>query len=416
MTSWLLKHSHINWALADQAMVSGVNFLTGILLARFLGLEEFGVFTLVWMVVLFVNGMQIAVIISPMMSLAPRESELEVSTYLGAVLAQQIVFCVFSSLLIFVSVRICGVFFPQWQVQDLALPLASATFTFQVQDFIRRYFFTRNRPYAAFTNDAISYLGQLSLLVWLFKIMRLDSSGVLWVISGTSAVAVVFGVFGLEKIVWKWTLLRPVIVRNWRFSKWLTATVLLQWNSGNLFIIAAASMMGTPAAGALKAVQNIMGVLHILFNALENIVPVKASIIYAKGGQPLLDKYIKSVTKWGFLATFSFALLISVTPGLWLTLFYGQTYVGYGNLLRGYAILYLMTFFGVPFRIVLRTLEHTRPIFISYLLAAIFSFVLAYPLVKWFGLLGVISGLIFIQLVIQMWCFLAIKRGQRRVT
>ncbi len=33
----LVRYSHLNWALADQTMVSGVNFLTGILLARYLG-------------------------------------------------------------------------------------------------------------------------------------------------------------------------------------------------------------------------------------------------------------------------------------------------------------------------------------------------------------------------------------------
>ena len=44
----LARYSHVNWALADQTMVSGVNFLTGILLARHLGIEEFGRFTLAW--------------------------------------------------------------------------------------------------------------------------------------------------------------------------------------------------------------------------------------------------------------------------------------------------------------------------------------------------------------------------------
>ena len=44
----LSRYSHVNWALADQTMVSGVNFLTGILLARYLGVEEFGRFTLAW--------------------------------------------------------------------------------------------------------------------------------------------------------------------------------------------------------------------------------------------------------------------------------------------------------------------------------------------------------------------------------
>ena len=48
-TRQLGRYRHINWALADQGVVSGINFLTGIMLARFLGLEEFGRFTLAWM-------------------------------------------------------------------------------------------------------------------------------------------------------------------------------------------------------------------------------------------------------------------------------------------------------------------------------------------------------------------------------
>ena len=40
------KYADVNIALADQAMISAANFITAILLARFLGLDEFGVYTL----------------------------------------------------------------------------------------------------------------------------------------------------------------------------------------------------------------------------------------------------------------------------------------------------------------------------------------------------------------------------------
>ena len=86
----LVRYSHINWALADQTMVSGVNFLTGILLARYLGLEEFGRFTLAWMAVLFVNSLQSGLIVQPMMSIGPKQAEDETSAYYGAVVAQQL--------------------------------------------------------------------------------------------------------------------------------------------------------------------------------------------------------------------------------------------------------------------------------------------------------------------------------------
>ena len=45
------RYSQVNWALVDQAFVSGCNFLTGILLARYLGIEEFGSYVLAWIFV-----------------------------------------------------------------------------------------------------------------------------------------------------------------------------------------------------------------------------------------------------------------------------------------------------------------------------------------------------------------------------
>ena len=70
--NFLTRHRHFNWALADQIIVSGANFLTALLLARHLGPEEFGRFTLAWLVVLFVTSLQAGLIVSPMMSVGPK--------------------------------------------------------------------------------------------------------------------------------------------------------------------------------------------------------------------------------------------------------------------------------------------------------------------------------------------------------
>ncbi|MGD8663730.1 MAG: hypothetical protein PVH37_27635, partial [Desulfobacterales bacterium] len=83
--NFLGRYSQINWALLDQAMVSGVNFLTGIILVRFLGLEEFGRFTLTWLIILFFNSIQFSAVISPMMSIGPKQAEKELQQYYGAV-------------------------------------------------------------------------------------------------------------------------------------------------------------------------------------------------------------------------------------------------------------------------------------------------------------------------------------------
>ena len=73
-TALMRRHSHINWALLDQTMVSGINFLTGILLARYLGIEEFGRFTLAWMSVQVVNSIQHALNNFSMKSIGPKQN------------------------------------------------------------------------------------------------------------------------------------------------------------------------------------------------------------------------------------------------------------------------------------------------------------------------------------------------------
>ena len=45
----------VNWALSDQAMISASNFLTSVIAARMMGIEEFGRFMIAWMIILLFN-------------------------------------------------------------------------------------------------------------------------------------------------------------------------------------------------------------------------------------------------------------------------------------------------------------------------------------------------------------------------
>ena len=397
MLTIIRKYSHVNWAIADQSMVSGVNFLTGIILARYLGLTEYGIFTLAWMAVLFVNSFQFAMVSSPMMSLGPKQNANDAPAYFGAVLLQQIVFVCLSFVLLFLSVKISGLIFPQWDVQGLALPLASAAFAFQMQDFMRRYFFTRQRPLAAFINDAISYLGQFGILVWLFYTTTMDAEQAIWVIAATSLVAVVIGIFFMGCVKWDARVTKTVARHHWKFSKWLTASALMQWGSGHLFVVIAGATLGVAAVGAMRAAQNIVGVAHILFQGLENIVPIRSANYFQNGGKKKLIHYLRKVTIFSTTATACLCGLIVIMPEFWLGFIYGDEYVSYSYLLYWYSGIYLIISLGLPLRAGLRAIEVTRPIFFSNLWASIFTVLFAYPLAVYYNLTGVMAGTLIIQ-------------------
>lgn len=392
------KYSHVNWALADQAMVSGVNFLTGILFARYLGIEEFGRFTLVWMAVLFVNSIQMAMISSPMMSIGPKQAEEDSSMYYGAVTLHQLFFASFSSLILYIGVRVTSFISPMWHIEHLALPLATVGFFFQTQDFLRRYFFSRERQVAAFVNDAISYLGQIGVLVILFSVTSLDTASVLWVIAITSAIAVCMGMLILGDIDCRKIRFTEVLLRNWKFSKWITATTLLQWLSGNLFFIVVGNILGAAAVGILKASQNIIAVTHVLFLGLENIVPPKASLYFREHGVIAMITYLRKVVFVGGGATAIICFLVGLFPELWLGILYGADYLEYGFVLRWFAVIYLLMFFPFPLRAGLRTLDATRAIFNSYLLTAIFTVIFSQLMIRYFQLYGFLVGMLIVAL------------------
>jgi O-antigen/teichoic acid export membrane protein len=389
------------WALTDQGIVSGTNFLTNIMLARFMGLREFGVFALAWMAVLFANSLQGALIVSPMMSIGPKQEEKDRPSYFGVVVLHELILVSLCFVLVFGAVKIGSNFFWHSDLQQLALPLAVSAFAYQMQDFLRRYFFATRQSRRALADDALSYLTQLPLLLLLHMSGRLSSATALWVMAATSLLGLVPGLLWMEPLALNSEWIRTVSLRHWKISRWLGASSLLQWTSSNLFLLAAPIYYGAAAAGVLRASQNLMGATHLWFQGLDNVVPAETARRLRQGGVRAMLAYTRSVLiKWGGL-TLLFAIGIAVAPGFWLKFLYGVQMIQYGYVLRLYALLYVFVFIGGPLRAALQAIEFTVPIFWSYLAMTVFAFVFAVPLAKWLALSGSLIGLIGAQILFQ---------------
>jgi O-antigen/teichoic acid export membrane protein len=388
-------------AILDQALVSGANFVTNILLARTLGFRDYGVFALAWVAVLFANSLQWAFVVTPMMSIGPKQETDEIPSYYGAVLFQEIVFALSAALLVFTAVILSARYFPQWNVGSIGLPLSAATLSYLLQDFIRRYFFSTNRIRLAFTTDCISYLTQLPILFYISRHPNVTLSTVLWIIAATSFIGFIACVSWYQPVAFNTQTLRKVFLRHWKLSRWLAPSAFMQWGAGNLFLMAAPVYYGAAASAALKAAQNIVAVAHIWFLGLDNVVIAEASMQMHKKGPDGVIQYIKQIIfRWGGL-TLAFTSIVALFPTFWLKLAYGTKYASYGHVLQLYALLYLIGFVAGPLRSGLQALEYTAPIFCAYPVLIALSITLAGPLARTLGLTGVMLGMIAIQIVFQ---------------
>lgn len=394
------RYADLNLALIDQALVSGTNFITGILLARFLGLEEYGRFTLVWMLILLVSAVQMSLVLQPMMSIGPKVPEPQLSTYFGAAVLQQALLCALFCALTLLAGAVSHFLFPHWHVDGLIVPTMAVVVSFQAQEFIRRYFFTQRQMVKAWVNDLISYGGQLIGLTAGFFILKPTTDSVFWIIASTSSIAAVAGFLQMDTLHFNKSRCREIAVQHWHFAKWLVAGSCMQWISGQFFVMVSAALLSTAAVGALAAARNILGLTLILFSAIDNFVSVRASTAFRHGGWAALKSYILKVSLYGGLANSAICLIAAIFAPFWMRVLFGAAYVEYAYLIYWFSGTHFLMFFIRPIFSLLRTVENTRPIAIASVLPMILSLTTSVPLVKHWGLTGAMLVMFSTQVLI----------------
>tara|TARA_B110000259_G_scaffold69707_1_gene82063 strand:+ start:1350 stop:2606 length:1257 start_codon:yes stop_codon:yes gene_type:complete len=390
------KNTHQLMVLFDQALVSGVNFLIAILLARLLGIEDFGLYVFGWMLVLFVSSVQLAFIVSPLFTIYPKQKN--ASNYLGGLHVVQLGFSIVTFVLSLVVVKAVFIYKPEWEIEGVfySLPLVAALFV--LQDFYRRINFTLKKPIRSLISDSVSYGGQP------IGILLLNHFEILSIHHIFLAISVLFSVsitYNLPKINLTLNIsnIKNTISENWLFSKYLVGTALLQWVSGNFFIIVAGGILGAVAIGAIRIAQNVVGVLHVLFLAMENIVPIKGAEILDKKGNISSLRYFKQMLFKGGALTLIVLLLIAFFRTQIISIFYGDEYLQYVNLLLGFTALYVLVFVGTILGFVIRTFEMNSIFFWSYIITTLFGLMVAQPLITKTGIYGVLIGLFISQLI-----------------
>lgn len=397
----LVERLRLPLALADQGLVSGASFLFTILLARFLGVEAFGRFTLLWITVLFVNSLQFAAVLQPMMSIGVKQVESEMPAYYGAVICQQLMMSAAAFVALLVGVEVGAIVVPDWGIRSLALPLGVAMFAGQAQDFFRRYLFVRGRPLVALANDGIRYLGQMALLYAVNELSgALTIVMALWVMSAAAMLGTVHGVLCLEKLTLRVDALRKTIRRHWQLARWLIPSMVMSWCTSQVYLLMAGAVLGAATVGVLRAAQTIFGVIDVLVFALDNFMPAHASEIFHRQGSIALHRHLKSLTwKLWSIIVLPLLLLINVNAGIITRLAYGSKYPEMNYLLLGFSIIYLVPVPAKVLHVWALAIESTEVEFIPWIIAVAFTLVTAYPFVVFGGVFGVFSGIFLVSLI-----------------
>lgn len=395
-------------AVGDQLIVSGTNFSVGLLVTRFMGLETYGQFVLYWMIFLFLQGLFLAFIGLPMLVLSSAQPNKDAYFKNSFKMANLLL------------VHALGILYPVFHIYKNINPEADFGYGFWLfpllvvlfvkHEINRKYYYAKGESEGVVLIDLFTYFAQIPVLMILIYLGKTDIN----VLIATMVACVTVGnlIFlakeGKIAVGIGWSNL-PWI-QNWKYARYLLLTAILQWFSGNVLLISAGGILGVAAVGIIRVLQNIMGVLHVLFLTLENVVPVKASFLLVKHSKKHMFTYLKKVTLITGIV-YGLLLLTLKLSGKWiLGTLYGAQYEQYNYLLDAFILVYVLIFIGTLAQIVIKTLQLNHSIFIAYVFSVLAAFLIAAPLVNAFDLMGVIIGFGILQLITISIYFLTLKR------
>jgi O-antigen/teichoic acid export membrane protein len=233
-------------------------------------------------VILYANALQMSFVTNPMLILAPLLDEEEKRRLLNGMLALQILASVVLLFAACILGLVCRLFTDYYPLTSIAA-IACAIGTYQLQDWIRRYYFITRRGHLAIATDFISYFVQLLLLAGLAWTHHLNVLVTFCVMALTSTAAFAMGPI-TDRLRPSITTLRDVWKQCRRLSRDLLLANQVRWFGDQGILLIGTWIVGVADIGGLRATQSLAGPVNLVLSALENVIPIKVGeLLKTKG-------------------------------------------------------------------------------------------------------------------------------------
>ena len=379
-------------AAVDQGVISVSNFLATIILARYVSPTELGVYAVGFIVLRLTIVMQDGIIIQPLNTFGapmPIERFRRYATSTGII---QVLLALFLA-----GAAALGGWLLIYTGNDTAGPalfsLWAPILLWQIQEYIRRTLYARDRILTAAVLTTISNSIRIGLLVWLAIQDDLTGISGLYAIAVGAAGALIPGLWLTRRYLSRHFYgLLMTWSHNWRFGRWITGGNIASWISVEFYPILTAGLISFAAAGAYRALQNLVAPIHTLLRAIDTYLTPRAARAYKERGINALTRILKMTYLVSGIPVLGLLLLAVLFPTPLLNLLYGETYLEYSAGIVLMALYYALLYLKWPVQIVLKAARYSQPIFYGNLAAMLSMFTFGIWAINQWGVYGTIAG------------------------
>lgn len=382
-------------SLADQAVVSGTSFLSTLLIARWSGSGQLGIYAFGMSLLLSSLAFQDSLILQPyvIQRYYPEGTSPERA---GASLTLSNLFSIGSILVLIVAAYIFLGLSADPEMVVVTSAIAGIVPFALTREFVRRYSYARLDVGRAFILDLAAAITQLSALIWL---------GVSGRLSALSACVALGGACAFPTTIWFYYARREFRIRlkdvrkafkqTWALGKWLLAGRVSVQVQGVVTYWISMAIAGAPVTGQYAACMSIVGIVNPLLMGLTNVLMPKLVLAWKEGGGPGLwhEAIRNTVLIAALVVPFTLVVLVAGDATMRI-LYHSKDFEGLGHILTILVIGMSAGALSTPASNALAVMERPRAIVVIAAVAGVLTVLfVSLFMVRW-GLLGAAYGLL----------------------
>ena len=393
LAPWVAKGG---FTVADQAVISGSNFVISILLGRWLSPSRYGAYALAFAIFILLTRVYQALLLEPLAVFGGSAYELCLRGYIKVLVWIHLAMTVLIVLALGLGSLLANSF---GHTDGLAGALAGLTLAapcILLFWMARRSFYFELSPARAALGSLV-YFGLVLAGLFAGHARGLITPFTAFLLMGVAAAFTGVVLFrqlarhlpaGLAGPGW-----REAWRRHWEYGRWALAASIASWLPAYIYYPLLGAMSGMASAGQLKALMNLASPVNQILAALSMLFIPHAARVQGRHGMNGSRGLSVRLTVISVAMTAGYWAVVIMLKKPVFHLFYGTHYLGIANLLPVVALGSLFWSAASGPSIVLRGMESPQSLFWAFAIAAVVSLLVGIPATWRFGLSGGIWGM-----------------------
>jgi O-antigen/teichoic acid export membrane protein len=384
-------------AIIDYGLISGSNFILGVMLARWLTPSEYGAYALAFSIFVLIGFLYQALLLEPLSVFSGTTFRGNTRGYLKVTAWIHWALCLVMCLLLASAAVIARVVGHSTLLSVALAGMTLATPFLLVHSLGRRSFYLELAPgRAAFASIfyCILVIGGVFLV---YSIGWLSSFTAFLLMGFGALISSIVMVIQLNRLLgpatWNPTL-RETWAKHWKYGRWALGTCVVGWIPNYVYVPLVSSFSGMAAAGELRALSNLAAPVLQTYAALGLLfLPYAARVQHEGGGSAassltgrLAALFVAgSVVYWAIILPLKYPLFHMLYAGKYAESIY---------LIPLFALETTIWSASLGPAIMLRAMDAADSLFVANIIASGVALFLGIPATRFFGIKGVIWSMI----------------------